>query len=169
MCLVVDQDADAGTCTTLVLNRPIATKVNEDLAKLILFGQFSRQSSACETQQLVNFLNAFEDSCALYLGGPDNQDEPAFLVHGIKDLPGAVEISPGTSIYKGGLGAAVEGIMAGKYDPLEFRFFVGRHSYKDNALQKMVYTGKYQPVACARTLALKQCIQLPKPLWNEGL
>jgi glucose-6-phosphate 1-epimerase/putative transcriptional regulator len=111
---------------------------------------------------------AFQRECAIYVGGPDDQVEPAILIHGIKDLPGAVEISPGTQIYRGGIEAAVEGVINGKYSPLEFRFFVGCHSYEESALDVAVHLGKYQPIACARSVALKQCISLPKPLWHEG-
>jgi hypothetical protein len=49
------------------------------------------------------------------------------VVHGIEALPGGVEISPGSSIYRGGLQAAVQGVLDGKYKPLDFLFFVGKH------------------------------------------
>lgn len=68
----------------------------------------------------------------------------------------------------GGIEAAVKGVLDGEYSPLEFRFFVGCHSYEESALDVAVHLGKYQPVACARSVALKQCISLPKPLWHEG-
>ena len=29
--------------------------------------------------------------------------------------------------------------------------------------------GKYQPIACSTSIILKQCIQLPKPLFHEVL
>ena len=67
----------------------------------------------------------------------------------------------------GGLDAAIEGIMAGKYKPLDFRFFVGSNEYVNGELDAKVLAHKYQPVACARSVILKQCIQLPKPLWHE--
>ena len=92
---------------------------------------------------------------------------PATIIHGISDLPGATEISPGSNIYRGGLDAAVDGVLDGKYSPLEFRFFVGCHDYEESMLDVEVLLGKYQPIACARALALKQCISLPKPLWHE--
>jgi len=34
-------------------------------------------------------------------------------------------------------------------------------------LDVKVLLGKFQPVACARSIVLKQCISLPKPLWHE--
>jgi len=111
---------------------------------------------------------AFGQECAIYVGGTDDQDEPATMIHGIKDIAGAREISPGTGIYEGGLEAAIDGVLQGKYNPLDFRFFVGCHKYEESSLDVSVVLGKYQPVACARALALKQCISLPKPLWHEG-
>jgi hypothetical protein len=88
------------------------------------------------------------------------------MIHGYCDLEGAEEISPG--LYRGGIQAAMDGVLEGKYQPLEFRFFVGRHTYTKSTLDVQVLLGKYQPIACARSVALKQCISLPKPLWHEG-
>lgn len=58
-------------------------------------------------------------------------------------------------------------MLEGRYDPLEFRFFVGCHDYRESMLDVEVMLGKLQPIACSRVLALKQCISLPKPLWHE--
>lgn len=170
-CLVMDKDDMAGTATTLVLNRPMALKLTENLAQLVLYGAFrtERKSLQQPKTDLIKFMLAFGQECAIYVGGPDDQDQPAEVVHGIANLPGAEEISPGARIYRGGLDAAVDGVLKGKYKPLDFRFFVGRHSYDESMLDVNVVLGKYQPVACARALALKQCISLPKPLWHEVL
>ena len=176
--LVVDNKD--GKATTLVLNRPMALKLTENLARLVLNGAFSASTVRLvqEDEQpeetpkkadLLRFLLAFGQECAVYIGGPDDQDKPAQLLHGIADLPGAREISPGSRIYMGGLDAAIDGVLRGKYKPLDFRFFVGRHKYDESALDVAVVLGKYQPVACARSLALKQCLSLPKPLWHEVL
>ena len=89
------------------------------------------------------------------------------IIHGISDLEGAVEISPGTGIYRGGMEAAVDGVLEGRFNPLDFRFFIGCHDYRNGDLDVNIYSNKYQPIACTRALALKQCIQLPKPLWHE--
>jgi putative transcriptional regulator len=89
------------------------------------------------------------------------------MIHGITELEGASEISPGTGIYIGGIDAAIDGVLDGRYSPLDFRFFIGCHMYKDGDLNFAINSNKYQPIACARSLALKQCIQLPKPLWHE--
>ena len=73
------------------------------------------------------------------------------------------------TFFKGGLEAAMDGILSGKYKPLDFRFIVGNTKYIGGDLDAAVVAGKYQPVACSRPLVLKQCIQLPKPLYHEVL
>ena len=211
VCLVTSYDKE--TATTLVLNRPLALQLTDSLGKLVLYGAFSggKASSSSNTNKkrgndgvsIKDFIKAFGRECGVYVGGPDDQHLPAILIHGIAELDGAEEIAPGTGIYQGGLSAAVKGVLAGRYKPLEFRFFVGRHSYCSDIEDKLydeddedddeedddlldddddddeiviastidldVVLGKYQPVACARSIALKQCIQLPKPLWHEVL
>ena len=173
VCLVLEQetssDEKSKTAKTLVLNRPMAFKLTKELGKLVYFGSSdgTTKVSTEKVQGCTRFMMAFREECAVYIGGPDEQGNQAILVHGIRDLPGAVEISPGSKIYRGGLEAAVDGILEGKYSPLEFRFFVGCHKYEESMLDVEVRLGKYQPIACTRALALKQCISLPKPLWHE--
>jgi Uncharacterized ACR, COG1678 len=158
VCLVVERDEDLGTAKTLVLNRPMAMKLTENLSRLVLFGVYpqSTELKSPGTKDLVKFMLAFGNECAVYIGGTDNQDDAATMIHGIRDLHGAREISPGTGIYEGGLEAAINGVLKGKYNPLEFRFFVGCHTYDESTLDVAVVLGKYQPIACARSLALKQ-------------
>ncbi len=169
VCLVIEQSG--GNAKTLVLNRPMAFKLTENLGKLVLNGAFMTKDDIklVERRDLLRFMMAFSSECAVYVGGPDDQGESAIMIHGIQDLPGAQEISPGSNIFRGGIDAAVEGVLEGKFSPLEFRFFVGCHNYEESALDVAVRLGKYQPVACARSVALKQCISLPKPLWHEGM
>jgi len=175
VCLVLDRDSKTGKASTLVLNRPMAFKLTENLARLVLYGASEamimqkKGTNVVKTEETVKFLTAFENSCAVYVGGPSEMDNPAIMIHGFANLSGAIEISSGTGVYKGGIPAAIEGVLAGKYSSLDFRFFVGRHQYKDSELDIAVYSSKYQPIACARALVLKQCIQLPKPLWHEIL
>ena len=64
--------------------------------------------------------------------------------------------------------SAMDGVLSGKYKPLDFRFFIGHTRYAKGQLEDAVVKGKYQPIACSRPLVLKQCIQLPTPLWHEG-
>mmetsp|Transcript_13009 Transcript_13009/g.21313 ORF Transcript_13009/g.21313 Transcript_13009/m.21313 type:complete len:468 (+) Transcript_13009:3-1406(+) len=181
VCLVTEMNSEngkkGGGSKTITINRPMAFKLSKSMARLVLMGAYNqagenvtrKERDGAETQNLVKFLGAFENQCAVYVGGPDDMDKPALLVHGIADLPGAVEISRGTGIYQGGLEAAIDGVLSGKYKPLDFRFFVGHTRYAKGQLEDAVTKGKYQPIACSRPLVLKQCIQLPKPLWHEVL
>lgn len=173
VCLVLDRDETDGTATTLVLNRPMAFKLTENLGQLVLQGAFHTGNGASRKVEpksdLVQFMLAFGQECAVYVGGPDLQDQPAEIIHGIEGLSGAVEISPGAKIYRGGVDAAIDGVLRGLYSPLDFRFFVGCHTFDESTLDVSVVLGKYQPIACARTVALKQCISLPKPLYHEVL
>jgi hypothetical protein len=175
--LVIDKDEKRGSATTVTINRPMAFKLTKNLGRLILLGGayqaekgviVATESNGIETQNIVKFLSAFENKCGVYVGGPDDMDKPASLIHGIHDLPGSVEISPGTGIYRGGLEAAMDGVLAGRYQPLDFRFFIGQRKYVGRELEDAIRLGKYQAVACSRPLVLKQCLQLPKPLWHEG-
>ena len=171
VCLVSRLDESSGA-ETYTLNRPMAFSVNENLAKMVLFGAMSNiirdgRIPISKTNLYNKFLQAFEKQCAVYVGGKNNQEKPAALIHGIPNLEGAVEISPGTGIYMGGLEAAIDGVLDGRYKPLDFRFFIGCCKYNKGELEAEILSNKYQPIACARSLALKQCIQLPKPLWHE--
>jgi hypothetical protein len=176
VCLVLERSEEVGTATALVLNRPMAFKLTESVGKMVLYGTFLTEAGKsrkmepkANAESLVKFMLAFSEQCAVYVGGPDEQDQPAEIVHGIAGLSGAIEISPGSRIYRGGMDAAIDGVLRGLYSPLDFRFFVGCHIFEESTLDVSVVLGKYQPIACARTLALKQCIALPKPLWHEVL
>jgi len=175
VCLVLENNHISGLASTLIINRPMAFKLSSNLALLVLYGSRNailmqeRGRLGAETEKLSTFLSAFERECAVYVGGPDNLEDPGKMIHGFADLDGAKEISAGTGIYEGGISAAIDGVLKGKYKPLDFRFFVGSHEYIDGELDLAVNSNKYQPIACARSVALKQCIQLPKPLWHEIL
>ena len=169
--LVAERNEVTGNAVTYVLNRPMAFRLTENLARLVLFGASSAMEdggvAVSEMNWYTKFLRAFESSCAVYIGGPDHMEKMGVIIHGISDLEGAVEISPGTGIYRGGMEAAVDGVLEGRFNPLDFRFFIGCHDYRNGDLDVNIYSNKYQPIACTRALALKQCIQLPKPLWHE--
>jgi hypothetical protein len=169
--LVAERNEMTGNAVTYVLNRPMAFRLTENLARLVLFGASSAMEdggvAVSEMNWYTKFLRAFESSCAVYIGGPDHMEKMGVIIHGISDLEGAVEISPGTGIYRGGMEAAVDGVLEGRFNPLDFRFFIGCHDYRNGDLDVNIYSNKYQPIACTRALALKQCIQLPKPLWHE--
>lgn len=148
-----------------MINRPLAKAVNAQVAQLLLNGAPETRRGLPPLHDeafLERFLQAFGKEAAIYLGGPDQQDVSGTLVHGF-ELPGAVEIAPGTGIYRGGVEAAVDAVLEGTRQPLEFRWFIGRRVKVTTAF------GSWCPVACARPLALKQCLGLPKPLWHEVL
>jgi len=167
VCLVVDRNNSGGTASALVLNRPMAYKLTENLGLLILEGVLNDEKSPRSCVSVDMLMEAFGEECAVYVGGPDAQGESATLLHGFKDLPGAVEIAPGCNIFIGGIDHAIKGVKDGKYKPLDFRFFIGKHEFKNRQLDKQCILGKYQPIACSRPVVLKQCISLPTPLYYE--
>jgi len=177
VCLVVEQETAPNKSKAkigLVLNRPMALQMTRYLAQLVLFGAYGNSK---DVQLLEQFIKAFEKQCGVYVGGGDNQELPSIVIHGHRAIPGCDEVSPG--IFKGGdMQAIVNGVLNGIFKPLDFRFFVGCHDFSSGpagpstmpqmTLDLAVVLGKYQPIACARSLALKQCIGLPKPLWHES-
>jgi hypothetical protein len=61
----------------------------------------------------------------------------------------------------------MDGMLTGRYKPLDFRFFIWHTNYAGGWLDKAARSGKYyQLVACSRLLVLKQCIQMPNSLWH---
>uniref|UniRef100_A0A7S4EPX1 Uncharacterized protein n=1 Tax=Pseudo-nitzschia australis TaxID=44445 RepID=A0A7S4EPX1_9STRA len=172
VCLVAEKDESDGSAVTYTLNRPLTFSLTENMAKMVFFGAMSNlitdgRIPISKTNQYSKFVRAFEKECAIYIGGSNKQDKPAVIIHGISNLEGATEISSGTGVYMGGLDAAIDGVLDGRYKPLDFRFFIGCNSYQKGGLDAAIISNQYQPIACARSLALKQCIQLPKPLWHE--
>jgi len=175
ICLVTAHNPETGCSESLIINRPIAKSINKQLAVYLLDGSDGSGKGRFAFDFMDKLVQAFGNEAGVYMGGPDGQEGPALLIHGISNLEGATELAPGTSIYQGGWEAAVEGVLNGTYKPLDFRFFMGRQTYdpKENPkrgnLVALVTGGAYQPVACARSVALKQCLGLPKPLWHEVL
>ncbi|KAJ1638488.1 hypothetical protein T492DRAFT_943570 [Pavlovales sp. CCMP2436] len=144
----------------VVLNRPLAKAVDRELAELLI-GAKAPGAPAPDEQLLKKIIGAFGENAGVYLGGEEKQFEAALVVHGFAALEGAKEISPGTGIFAGGLEAAADGVSAGLFAPLDFRFFVGVHTDLSTS------QGAYVALSCARPVALKQCLGLPKPLWHE--
>jgi len=169
VCLVTEKDS-RGNAVSLVMNRPMSFSLSDGVARLVLFGAYRNDLSIVEKEVMVKFMIAFDKEIYVYLGGPEDMDQKACVVHGIPDLAGSKEIASNTGIFVGhteSAEAAVQGIMQGMYKPSDFRFFVGRHKYTEGRLDLDVVLGKYQPIACSRALALKQCKALPKPLFHE--
>mmetsp|Transcript_27429 Transcript_27429/g.69786 ORF Transcript_27429/g.69786 Transcript_27429/m.69786 type:complete len:160 (+) Transcript_27429:77-556(+) len=138
--------------------------MNYELASLLLNGAPDAQTGIPKYDEgfVQRFLRAFGDEAAVYVGGPDDQGSGGRCVHGM-EVPGAVEVAKGTRIFTGGVEAIVDAVLEGRMQALDVRWFVGRRTDVSTA------DGKWCPVACARPLALKQCLGLPKPLWHEVL
>ena len=179
--LILSHDLSTGCSETVVLNRPITKFLTQPLARIILEGANTNNNNNNDNNNNTNnntplmdaLVQAFGQQAAVYMGGPHGQDQPATVVHG-HDIPGAVQVAPG--LYQGGDWHAIaEGVVSGTYDPLDFRFFLGKYDYhpqeypERGALPQKVREHVYQPLACSRALALKQCLGLPKPLWHEGM
>jgi len=165
VCLVLSVPSGSMTeaSEAVVINRPLARQMDETIARLLLNGDGSDGSSMPlhDGETCARCADAFGSQAGIYLGGPQGQRSPGLLVHGFGDLPGAEELAPGTRIYKGGERAAIDGVLEGRFSPLDFRWFVGRQRGLSTS------AGEWLAVACARPIALKQCLGLPKPLWHE--
>jgi len=148
----------------VVINRPIARSMSRQLAELLLNGADEARDGPPQYDDafVQRFLSAFAREAAVYVGGPDLQEAAGLCVHG-SELPGAVEVAPGTRIFTGGVPAVVEAVLEGQLSPLDVRWFVGRR------LSVSCAGSQWCPIACSRPLALKQCLGLPKPLWHEVL
>lgn len=142
----------------VVINRPVAMRLDRRLAGMLLNGEVGQKYGDDDIERCYQ---AFGQQAAVYLGGPRDREEPARLVHGFEGLPGASELAPGTKVFVGGVDAAIEGVIEGTYKPLDFRWFIGCHT------GLRTDSGEWLAVACARPIALKQCLGLPKPLWHE--
>lgn len=181
VCLVLStkRRGDQLTASAVTLSRLKASVVDRSLARRILYGEreggvptraeaevqagSEAAAEAVVEAEVDRFLAAFGGQAAVYWGGPDALGEPALCVHARADLPGAVELSEGTRVYRGGARAAVEAVLAGEAHALEFRWFVGRQ----DALS--TERGEWRSLACARPLLLKRSQALPKPFWHEVL
>ena len=86
VCLVIEKDEKTGCSKTITINRPMAFKLSKSLGRLVLYGAaYNDQVSTSETQSLVKFLSVFENECGVYVGGPDDMDKPAVMIHGIDE------------------------------------------------------------------------------------
>jgi len=168
VCLVLDAGSGEGGSNAMatecvVINRPIARSMSAQLADLLLNGAVENRGGLPPQHDddfKTKFMRAFGEEAAVYVGGPEKQGEIGLVVHGF-DLPGAVEVAPGTRIFTGGVEAVVESVLDGTHQALDFRWFVGRRADLSTA------DSAWLPIACARPVALKQCLGLPKPLWHE--
>jgi len=164
--VVLMLDSNVHGSSGVVINRPLASGIGTEMGCRVLLGRQAAIGDA-DVQLVWEFCTEFGDKGVFYRGGGLGIEDKGICLHGIAGLEGAQEISPGTGIYRGGEFAAIQGVLSGHYDPLDFRWFLGRKEWRDANLEQQVSDGRYQPVACARSVAIKQCIALPKPLWHE--
>ena len=102
----------------------------------------------------------------VYCGGLNGQQLISPL-HGYKGIEGSKEVVPG--IYLGGQEAATATVLAGQRPAVGFKFFSGCIAWGPGELEQEVAAGGWHCAACSRSLALKQCLALPVPLWVETL
>jgi len=102
----------------------------------------------------------------LYFGGDVGDGTVSFL-HGSEQVTGSAEVLPG--VYLGGYDSAVELVRGGEIVAKDFKFFARYCGWGPGQLERECARGVWYPVACSKQLALKQVIQLPKPLWREVL
>ena len=163
VCLVLAASGEGAARESVVLNRPLAKAIDYNLAQLLVSGEEGNTEGRADT--VANKLTmAFGGEAAVYWGGPDEQRTGGLLVHGVEGLAGSVEVAPGMRIYTcAGLDveAAADAVLDGTCSPLDFRWFIGRHGPLRTSAAEWV------SIACARPIALKQCLGLPKPLWHE--
>ena len=165
---------------SLVLNRPLSQKLDSSLCRSFLFGQkvsddmVSIDPTTFEARLLFSFESAFGCgvTCPVYYGGDVGlENEPGVLVHPFSSLTKSWELSPGCGLFLAdGLSAINECCDLVKSEgavPLDFRLFLGKTQYRENDLFNKVREGKYIPLSVSKNLVLKQCLQLPKPLFCE--
>ena len=166
--LVVGHNETTGTWNGVVLNRPAATKTNHRLSAAICAAL--EQDGIAPTPS--TFQEAFGPKFAAYVGCPQRtktakQKDEALMLSGVPNLEGAHELAPGLGIYRGGSQAAIHKVIAKANDPFDFKFFLGSYEWQPGELEKYIDDGLYQPAACSRAVALKQCLDLPMPMWHE--
>lgn len=109
----------------------------------------------------------------VYLGGyfPPARiaRQPVTLLHGVPDLPGAVELAPGSGLFTGGAAAVGAAVATGDLPLTGLRVFAGALTWPPGVLAAECAGGAWIPAAASRALALKPCLGLPVPLWVEAL
>jgi len=135
---------DAGGSAGVILNRPT-------------------QYSLGQLEEFKDLMPEMSD-CPLYFGG-DVGPECTQVIHGIPGLEDSREIMNG--VYMGGTASIQESVRSGKSTPNDFRWFLRFAGWGPGQLESEVEAGVWYLASCSKKFVLKQCIQLPKPLWNE--
>lgn len=144
--LVLRHDAEGSLA--VALNRPTRFNV----------GQLGLEGEGAEGEGLAGFA-----SQALYYGGPLGQNN-LHVVHPCSDAEGAKELLPG--VYVGGTDWLLSR-EPGDVRPSRVRFFAGAMHWAPGELAREVASGAWYAAAASRPVVLKQCLQLPVPLWRE--
>ncbi|KAL3922132.1 MAG: hypothetical protein SGPRY_004671, partial [Prymnesium sp.] len=130
VCLVLQMDDEVQTLvrSALVLNRPMASRVDLQLARQLLFG--SRQSlagaedtAASPRTTLELMVSSFGES-SVYRGGPHAMDEPGVCIHGRADLARSEELSPGAGLFAISVADALDAVLCGDAKQSDFRLFL---------------------------------------------
>jgi len=108
----------------------------------------------------------------LYFGGDVGDGEIAFLhphpgVHGCTEVRSGV--FAGAMADRDAIESAAELVLRGEAQASDFKFFVRFAGWHPGQVERECASGIWHPLACARSLALKPMIKLPKPLWREVL
>ncbi|KAK9846375.1 hypothetical protein WJX81_002593 [Elliptochloris bilobata] len=108
----------------------------------------------------------------VYHGGfyPPNRiaRQSVSVLHGQGHLTGCSEVALG--IFTGGEEEGAREVLEGKLAAaVHFRFFLGAMRWGPGALDQEIDQGAWYTAACSRSVVLRQCIQLPTPLWRECL
>lgn len=104
----------------------------------------------------------FQDN-RVYAGG-DRAQQLIHIMHGHR-LEKSVEVVPG--VFMGGEAAASRLAAEGALDRSGFKFYMGAVMWEGNQLQAEIDAGAWYTAAASRPIILKQCLQLPVPLWRE--
>lgn len=138
----------------LILNRPTGMVLGKGPSGMPL----QLTNAPPEVQQV--FANS-----RLYCGGFTAQHVIHLL--GGERVPGSQQVVQG--VFMGGELAAARAVSLGRASAEDFRFHAGALVWEPKELQRHVDQGCWYTAACSRALVLKQCLQLPTPLWREVL
>ena len=122
---------------------------------------------------LESFDEAFGNRVAVFAGRRGDAARAgtggAVVVHGLRGLAGARELSQGCGVFVGGAAAAAKMVASGEADADDFAFFVGCYEWAPGELSRHVAAGVHDSVACADTvtLAAARHADRAQTLWHE--
>lgn len=134
----------------LVLNRPTILSLQKTMLRDEM-GESRLRTSFAENR--------------LYCGG-EHKQEIISILHRY-DTCGGQLICPG--VYLGGNAGAVSAVESLERDPFTFKFFSGCEMWMKGELEKEIEDGLWHCAAASSSLILKNCLNLPVPLYVETL